>query len=53
MVKEDVEDFYGFYFSLLFYTRFSFTQLLSRVCEKVNWKNYFEFLVLAGGHLLL
>ena len=26
---------------------------IPRVCEKVNWQNYFEFLVLAGAYLLL
>ena len=52
MVKEDVEDFYEFQFSLLFYLSFLFTWHLSIVCEKVNWQNWFEFLVLAGGHSL-
>ena len=53
MIKKDVEDFYEFHFTLLIYSSISFAQHLSRVCEKVNRQNYFEFLILAGGHLLL
>ena len=53
MLKEDVEDFYDFHFSSLFYSSFSFTLYLSIVCEKENWQNCFEFLALTGGHLLL
>ena len=34
IVKENVEDVYEFHFGSLFYSRFSFTWHLSRVCEK-------------------
>ena len=36
MLKENVEDFNEFYFSLLSYSSFSFTWHLLIVCEKVN-----------------
>ena len=53
MVKEDIEDFYEFHFSFLFYSSFSLTWPLSRVYEKVNWQNCFEFLFIVGGRLFL
>ena len=53
IVKEVVEDFYEFHFSLLFYLKFLFTWHLSIAFEKVNWQNCFKFLVLARGHSFL
>ena len=52
MVKEDVENFYKFHFSLLFYSNFLFT-FIYQSFVKVNWQTFFEFLVLAGGDLFL
>ena len=53
MVKEDVEDFNEFHFSLLLYSSFLFTWHLPIVCEKMNWHNCFKFLALTGGHPVL
>ena len=53
MVKEYVEDFNEFYFSLLFYSSFLFIWHLPIVFEKGNWQKCFKFLVLGGGNSLL
>ena len=42
MVKEDVEDLYEFHFSLLFYSRFSFTWHLPRVWWKSELAELFR-----------
>ena len=53
MVKENVEDFTEFHFSLLLYSSFLFTWDLPIVCEKGNWQKCFKFLVLGGGNSLI
>ena len=53
MVKEDVEDFYEFHFSLLFYSRFSFTWHLPRVWWKSELAELFRIPCSCGRSLVV